>query len=78
MTTFSINSRKLDREFSFFMPDNGGYVRLEDGANHGTLGRQICHGGGFQGSTIYCSDEDDFRDECRHWYRSFMRAQDRF
>jgi len=76
MTTFTINSRKLAREFTFFMPDNGGYVRLEDGANHGTLGRQICQGGGFQGITIYCSGEDEFRGACRRWYRAFMRAAD--
>lgn len=76
MTTLTINSRKLDRAFTFFMPDGGGYVRLENGRDHGTLGAEICHGGGFRGETIYCSDAADFNAACRKWYRAHIRDAD--
>lgn len=75
MTNLTIKSRKLDRDFEFFMPDGGGYVRLERGANHGTLGDQICYGGGFRGNTIRCASEDEFRTECRRWYRDHLKAE---
>lgn len=76
MTVFTIKSRKLNRDFDFFMPDSGGYVRLENGANHGTLGEQICYGGGFRGNTILCSSEDEFKAECRRWYRAHIQWMD--
>jgi len=41
----------------FFVPNNGGYVRLESGSQHGTLGRQICDGGGFRGNTLTATPE---------------------
>ena len=72
MTTLTLKSRKLGREFSFFMPDGGGYVRLERSANHGTLGTQICYGGGFRGNTIRCDDDAEFKREVRRWYRDYI------
>ena len=60
-------------KLSFFI-DLGGdspydkYVFLELGDRHGTLGRQICDGGGFMGSTITANPET-LRAECRKWLR---------
>lgn len=71
---FSIKSRKLNRVFDFYMPDRGGYVRLENGSDHGTLGRQICAGGTFLGTTID-SSPDTFETDCRAWYRAHIARQ---
>lgn len=68
----TIKSKVLAREFEFWAPDNGGYVRLEDGANHGTLGTQICYGGGFRGQTVSVDDKAEFERECRAWYRQHL------
>ena len=76
MSTLTINSRKLGREYTFYMPPSGGYVRLENGSNHGTLGTQICYGGGFRGNTIPCATDAEFREECRRWYRQHMSDAD--
>ena len=72
MTTMTIKSRKLDQNLTFFMPDDGGYVRLEGEHTHGALGRQICDGGDFKGSTI-SSTPGSFAQDCRRWYRQRIR-----
>ncbi len=77
MTTYTIKSRKLGQELDFYMPDGGGYIRLEDGANTGTLGKQICHGGDFKGSTMTAYSEDDFKAQCRRWYRQRLAWMER-
>jgi hypothetical protein len=59
--------------FKFWAPDNGGYVRLESDGKSGTLGQQICDGGGFSGSTVSCSPAN-FDRVCRSWYRAYMRV----
>lgn len=66
---FTIKSKLLNENFDFFAPDGGGYIRLECGANTGTLGTQLCDGGDFRGSTLCCKDEEEFKAECRRWYR---------
>ncbi len=58
----------------FFCPDGGGYVRLETDKHEGTLGRQICYGGDLTGTAIRVDDEDEFKRECRRWYRAARRA----
>lgn len=58
----------------FFCPDGGGYIRLETPGRPGTLGRQICRGGGLTGSTLSACGEADFKSECRKWYRAARRA----
>jgi hypothetical protein len=68
----TIKSRKTGETFDFWAPDNGGYVRLESDGREGTLGYQICSGGGFTGSTISCT-QDSFKTDCRRWYRSYTR-----
>jgi hypothetical protein len=68
-----IRSKTLARDFEFWAPDRGGYIRLEQGDNHGTLGTEICYGGGFRGYTISVNDEQQFRRECRTWYRQHIK-----
>ena len=51
---FTIKSRKNGEIFSFYAPDSGGYVHLESPEHSGNTGAQICRGGGFMGSTLYC------------------------
>ena len=73
----TIKSRSFNREFEFWMPDDGGYVRLEREGRTGTLGEQICYGGGFRGNTI-SSSPDGFEHACRSWYRAHMRDAKKF
>lgn len=73
MATFTIKTRKHGDK-TFFVPDQGGYVRLEMGQNHGTLGRQICHGGGFRGNTI-TAQPDTLEVEARRWWRQHLRNE---
>lgn len=54
----------------FFAPRNGGYVRLESDGKPGTLGQQICNGGGFLGNTISCGPtEESLSRVARAWQR---------
>lgn len=56
----------------FFVPDAGGYVRLESDAQPGTLGRQICEGGGFTGSTLQATPET-LATVARRWWKQRQR-----
>lgn len=76
MARFAINTR-TNGSMEFFVPDNGGYVRLESEGKSGTLGRQICEGGGFMGSTIM-ADEKTLEAKARRWYRAYRAAQREF
>jgi hypothetical protein len=69
-----IHSRKLNRTFTFWAPMTGGYIYLTTEEKPGTMGRQICHGGGFSGSTLSASTEAGFKAQCRAWYRAYMRG----
>ena len=74
---FSINSRKLNKEVTFSIPDNGSvFVDLNGG--EGVLGKQICHHGRLRGYTIkYTGDnQDNFETICRRWFTSFIRHDD--
>lgn len=71
----TIKSRNTGEIFSFFMPSGGGYIYLQTKDRPGTLGRQICHGGGFMGSTIEAVSEEGFKSACRRWYRAYTRHQ---
>ena len=73
MARFTIKTRNHG-EKSFFVPDTGGYVRLEEGDKIGTLGKQICYGGGFRGSTVTASPET-LETESRRWWKQFLRNE---
>ncbi|ENR3157355.1 TPA: hypothetical protein MCX28_005631, partial [Klebsiella pneumoniae] len=65
---FTIKSRKTGEIFSFYAPESGGYVHLESPGHSGNTGAQICRGGGFMGSTLYCdASEDDLASVARKW-----------
>lgn len=65
MARITINTRDVGA-LTFFVPDAGGYVRLESGANHGTLGQQICDGGGTMGNTL-SADKTTLAAVARRW-----------
>jgi len=66
--TYTIKSKLLGEALTFFIPREGGYVYLERGARHGTLGDQICDGGDFRGATLSATPET-LRDVAQRWYR---------
>ncbi len=68
-----ITSRKLKQYFDFWAPSNGGYIFLESSDNAGSLGTQICQGGGFIGSTLMADNEKEFKAVCRRWYRQHLQ-----
>lgn len=74
MARFTIKSR-IHGDVSFFVPDSGGYVRMEgEGANHGTLGQQICYGGEFRGCTLTATPET-LEKVARTWWRQRLAAE---
>lgn len=66
----TINTRKYGPQ-TFFMNGGGGYVYLETQGKPGTLGKQICSGGGFTGSTLSATP-DTFEAVCRNWHRKHL------
>jgi hypothetical protein len=73
MANFTINSRIFGLT-EFFMPDNGGYVRIESTGKSGTLASQICERGGFSGGTISATPSN-FKKFCKRWHK--QRLQNR-
>lgn len=51
MARITINTRDVG-QLEFWVSDSGGYVRLESPGRSGTLGQQICEGGGTMGDTL--------------------------
>ena len=51
------------------------YVFVDLNGQPGTLGNQICYGGGLMGSTITYDgdDQDGFVKLCKKWWRSYLR-----
>ena len=76
MARFTIKTRN-NGNMDFWVRDEGGYVRLESDDKPGTLGRQICAGGGFMGSTIM-ADAETLEAKARRWYRAYRAAQREF
>ena len=73
MASFTIKSRHHGDK-TFFVPDTGGYVRLEIGRSHGTLGTQICEGGRFRGNTI-TADSDTLPAVARKWWKQHLKIE---
>lgn len=76
MARFTIKTR-TNGDMDFFVPDNGGYVRLESAGKAGTLGRQICTGGSFSGNTL-TANEKTLESVARRWYRAYRAGQREF
>ena len=74
MARITINTRDAG-PLEFWAPDNGGYVRLETPGHSGTLGQQICEGGGYRGNTL-TADAKCLAAVARGWNRQ-RRAMER-
>lgn len=59
----------------FFVPDAGGYV-YDSTKNPGTLGKQICHGGRYTGSTVLLDPQNGFtREDLKQVVDKWIRAR---
>ena len=67
MARITINT-KDEGAMEFWVNDDGGYVRLELSGRPGTLGKQICEGGGFMGNTL-SANEANLAQVARRWNR---------
>ena len=79
---FSIKSRKLGKTLTFNCNADDedpkhkyGYIFVDLNGQPGCLGRQICEGGSLTGNTLM-SDEKNFENVCRNWYRAYIRRMD--
>jgi hypothetical protein len=66
----TLKSRKLNKTFTFFKSSGNAYV-YDSTYQPGTLGRQICCGGHYGGSTLTATD-DNFESVCRRWLRQHV------
>ncbi len=66
----TLKSRKLGKSFTFFKSSGNAYV-YNSTYQPGTLGKQICRGGQYGGSTLTASD-DNFEAVCRRWLRQHV------
>lgn len=69
-----IKSRKLGRTITFSRPGSS-YIYADLNGQPGTMGKQICRGGGTMGSTLSYDgdDQEQFEAICRRWYRAHIR-----
>jgi hypothetical protein len=67
------------QEWTFSRP-GGGYVYCDFGSSmkNGTLGTQICYGGGTRGSTISESDAASFQKAVKKWMADYRRDDTNF
>jgi len=72
----TIKSRKDGTAITFSRPGKY-YIFADLNGKPGTLGQQICHGGGTMGNTISYEgdDEERFKEICRKWYRQAFLAK---
>ena len=54
----------------FWMPNEGGYIRLESPGAEGVLGQQICEGGGLDDGATIRSTPAKFEEDCLRWLAS--------
>jgi hypothetical protein len=69
---FEIKSKVLGKTVYFWKNPGHSYVYTNLEERGKGLGRQICVGGGFTGSTLIASDESMAR-VCRRWYRAYIK-----
>ena len=78
---YTKHSRKLNCDVTFFVPDDGGYLRVEVGNRPR---QQACEGGYTSGACIYLARRTPvlktdhefnqlFQRVCDRWYRSFIK-----
>lgn len=61
-------------EWTFSRPGKG-YVYCDMGRDdrNGTLGSQICYGGGFRGGTIHERGQESFEREVKKWLADYRK-----
>jgi len=76
----TIKSRRFKKNISFFCgsfdPEKKyqyRYIYVNLNGKSGTLGNQICRGGGLTGPTLVAYSEEDFYRTSRAWWRSYLR-----
>lgn len=71
---FTIKSRKLNREVTFFRVDGGYYVYADLNGGYGITGNQICKGGKLIGIPIhyYGNGLECFKSTCRNWLKQYI------
>lgn len=69
MAMFTLKSREFGPQ-TFYVPDAGGPVRLEQGRNTGELGRKICEGGRIDG-TVLTATPKTLDQVARRWWRQY-------
>ena len=71
---FTIKSRKLNREITFFRVDGGSYVYVNLNGEYGTDGNQICKGGKIRGNAVdyYGNEIEGFKRVCRNWFKQYI------
>ena len=72
--TYTINSRKLNKEVTFSIPGTY-YIYVDLNGRSGTLGDQICAGGELLGLTIGYggSDPRTFEKICKAWFKKYLK-----
>ena len=63
---------KTSGDIEFFVPDAGGYVRIESVDRTGVTGMQICQGGRLTGSTLQ-ADAATLERVARRWRGQYLR-----
>ena len=70
---FTIKSRKLNREVTFYFSGQTiGYVFVDLNGLDGTLGAQCCDYGRLSGETLLCMRKN-FRKTCKAWFASHLK-----
>jgi hypothetical protein len=64
---FRAVTRDDRREYEFFAPDDGGFIRANVGLGGDMV--QICRGGGTTGVPLSAASEEDLRAKARNWLR---------
>lgn len=63
-------------EWVFSRPSNGYvYCDFGDASRPGTLGKQICYGGGTRGNTVHETDDAAFEKAVKKWLADYRRNE---
>ncbi len=73
--TDDMTGERIERRF--WVPGSGGYVREVCGANHGTLGQQVCAGLSHRGYTLGVGSADRLLPLIRKEWASVRREEAR-
>ena len=76
----TIKSRRFKKDICFFCGSfdpqrkyQYRYIYVDLNGQPGTLGNQICKGGGLTGPTLEAYSEKDFLQTSKKWWKSYLR-----